>query len=320
MEDLIRQILYYGTISPSSHNTQPWAFKFQDNTIELYVNNKRTLKHSDPKKWETYLSLGACLANLLEAAKAYDMFEKVNIFPSTSNRNLIAQIILKKGLKPVNSELLKTITNRQTNRSNYLPKSIPSGLIKKWQRMAENNSTSSIRVTDLEIIKEIAKLQYEATTAAFADKKFREELSLWVRNNLTRAHDGMPGYVTNIPLLLSFLGSWMIKNINIGKMQGGVEKKWILSSPTILILTIKKNNPESLLKAGQVFEQIAIDVTANNLVYAPLGAIIETPEVSQKFKKLLGTNDTPVMLIRIGYSSKRYKFAPKRKVEEVLIS
>src|SRR3989344_1824285 len=239
MDKLIKQVLYYGTIAPSSHNTQPWSFKVINSTVEVYVDDKRTLKYSDPKK---------------------------------------------------------------------------------WQKMATSDMVSAIIVGDRTKIKEIAQLQYDATMKAFSDKKFREELSLWVRNNLTRAHDGMPGYVTNIPLLLSFLGSWMIKNINIGKMQGGVEKKWILSSPTILILTIKKNNPENLLKAGQVFEQIAIDVTANSLVYAPLGAIIETPEVSKKLKSLLSIDETPVMLIRIGYSNKRYKFAPKRKVEEVLIS
>ena len=320
MDKLIKQVLYYGTIAPSSHNTQPWSFKVINSTVEVYVDDKRTLKYSDPRKWETYLSLGACLTNLLEAAKAYDALEKVNIFPEVSNRKLIAQIILKKGSKSVNFNLLRAIKQRQTNRSNYLSKSVSVDLLKKWQKMATSDMVSAIIVGDRTKIKEIAQLQYDATMKAFSDKKFREELSLWVRNNLTRAHDGMPGYVTNIPLLLSFLGSWMIKNINIGKMQGGVEKKWILSSPTILILTIKKNNPENLLKAGQVFEQIAIDVTANSLVYPPLCAIIETPEVSKKLKSLLNTDETPVMLIRIGYSNKRYKFAPKRKVEEVLIS
>lgn len=318
--NLIKKIIYYASLSPSAHNTQPWKFKVTDNNIEFYLDKSRALGYSDPKKWETYLSLGACLENIISASRALGILGEVTILPNGENDSLIARIKISDSVGKTDKNILEVIKLRQTNRSNYLNKQVSPDLIEKWKVLVGKSSINVTMITDSNIIKQIADMQYEATLMAFSDKKFREELSRWVRHNLTKAHDGMPGYATNIPLPMSFLGPWMVRNINIGKMQGEMEKKWVLSAPLIMIFGIKSDSKKSLIEAGSIFEQIALDITASGLVYAPLGAVIEMPQVNGELRKLLGTSENLVMLVRIGYSDKKYKFSPKRTVDEVLIS
>lgn len=318
-EELKKKIVYYGSISPSAHNTQPWSFKLEENSVDILLDNTRVLDYSDPNKWETYLSMGACLGNVIEAAKALDSFKEYILFPDRGNPILVARVILKEPTRGEDKDRIKVIEKRHTNRSDYLDRTVSRDYIEEWKRIGNENGVRIQMVTDKGKISSIADLEYEANISAFSDAKFRKELSGWIRNNLTKAHDGMPGYITNIPLPMSFLGQWLVKNFNIGKMQGGIEKKWILSAPLIMIVTVKGPVPTNLLRIGLTFEKIVLNITEKGLVYAPLGAVIETPKVSKKLKELLNLDGTPVMLVRVGYSNKQYKKAPKRTVEEVLI-
>ena len=316
--DLINKVLYYGTLAPSAHNTQPWKFKTNKESIVLSKDSNRVLGYSDTNGWETILSLGACLTNLVESSKALGLFSELKLFPNGKEDSVIAEIFLTDSASRVDEETLEIIESRQTNRANYQKKEVSKTLIKRWIEKAQNYSTTLIPISESSLINQISELHKEATEIAFADPKFRKELSGWVRNSLTKKHDGMPGYSTNIPFPASFIGPWLIKNVNIGKMQGSMEKAAILSSPLLIILLAKVTNTEEVLSVGRVFEEIALDITREDLVYAPLGALIEAPEVSKDFKRILRTEETPLMLIRVGYSDKKYKRAPKRTVVEVV--
>jgi nitroreductase len=45
---VLRLALEYAVLAPSSHNTQPWLFRLNDNTVELYADAERILKTVDP--------------------------------------------------------------------------------------------------------------------------------------------------------------------------------------------------------------------------------------------------------------------------------
>src|SRR3989338_9606890 len=68
LKDKIQIILTAAVCAPSSHNSQPWSFHTDNNTIWLEPDYHRHLAHSDRHSRELYLSLGACLANLEVAA------------------------------------------------------------------------------------------------------------------------------------------------------------------------------------------------------------------------------------------------------------
>ena len=52
--------------APSMHNTQPWRFRYRetDQTIELYADPSRVLRHADPQGRAVHIACGAALFNL----------------------------------------------------------------------------------------------------------------------------------------------------------------------------------------------------------------------------------------------------------------
>src|SRR5579884_1603277 len=64
MEAQLRFLLNYAILAPSKHNTQPWLFHVERNTIELYADQTRVLSMVDAAGRELIMSCGAALANL----------------------------------------------------------------------------------------------------------------------------------------------------------------------------------------------------------------------------------------------------------------
>jgi hypothetical protein len=63
---MIAELLRAATLAPSMHNTQPWRFRVSPDsqTIELYADPARMLKHSDPHGRAVHIACGAALLNL----------------------------------------------------------------------------------------------------------------------------------------------------------------------------------------------------------------------------------------------------------------
>ena len=64
----------YAIKAPSGHNTQPWLFRINENSIEIYPNFDRALPVVDFDNRELFISLGCALENLCITAleKGYD--------------------------------------------------------------------------------------------------------------------------------------------------------------------------------------------------------------------------------------------------------
>lgn len=67
MPDMI-ELVHYAIMAPSGHNTQPWKFRIQENTISIFPDFSRRLPVVDPLDRELYISLGCALENLIVAA------------------------------------------------------------------------------------------------------------------------------------------------------------------------------------------------------------------------------------------------------------
>mgnify|MGYP006351597163 CR=1 FL=1 len=62
--DLLRFVLRYAVLAPSSHNSQPWLFYVWGNAVEIYADLARRLPVVDPDDRELVMSCGAALYNL----------------------------------------------------------------------------------------------------------------------------------------------------------------------------------------------------------------------------------------------------------------
>ena len=63
---VVLRVLQAAVAAPSMHNTQPWRFRYResDQTIELYADPSRMLRHADPQGRGVHIACGAAMFNL----------------------------------------------------------------------------------------------------------------------------------------------------------------------------------------------------------------------------------------------------------------
>jgi nitroreductase len=64
-------LLNYALLAPSEYNTQPWLFRLQDDSVEMYADYTRGLPVVDPHNRELLISCGAACYNLRLAARHF---------------------------------------------------------------------------------------------------------------------------------------------------------------------------------------------------------------------------------------------------------
>ena len=67
---LMREVVRYATLAPSSHNTQCWKFRIEDGAISILPDLTRRCAAVDPDNHHLFVSLGCAAENLIQAALA----------------------------------------------------------------------------------------------------------------------------------------------------------------------------------------------------------------------------------------------------------
>lgn len=319
--DKIKFLLRYAILAPSGHNTQPWLFSIKDETVEIYANLKKRLFVMDPSSRELYLSIGACLANLSLAAAAFKVKIEVVYFPNGLSDELCVRVNFK-GLFEARLEdpvLLSAMVARRNNRENYLANPIEDEIKESWRSFVKEADFRLDLVTDPIAKQGLALATGEGLRMAFSNKSFRRELADWIRNNYVYCEDGIPVNTTDMPAP-SLIAAALIKLIDIGPMKAKNDKKKMVDSPLVAVISSKENNPKSWLKSGEIFEKIQVSAAGSGIASAVLVAAVEEGELYKKVQEILGTDFRPQMIFRLGYPSKQSLHAPRVPVEKLIVS
>jgi uncharacterized spore protein YtfJ len=117
--DQLLFLLRYAVLAPSGHNTQPWLFSVDGDTVELYADRTQALAVVDPEDRELTISCGAALFNLRVALRhwGYRRDDQVELLPDPADADLLARVRLVGGEPPAPEEiaLSEAIPGRRTN-------------------------------------------------------------------------------------------------------------------------------------------------------------------------------------------------------------
>ncbi|MBI2450682.1 MAG: nitroreductase family protein [Candidatus Nealsonbacteria bacterium] len=314
----IKSLLHYGVLAPSSHNSQPWAFKIGENNLEIYADFKRKLKEGDKDGRMLFVSLGCLITNLKIAADylglAYD-------FNYLSEPTGLAAIMNFRGEKEKSEKYFKAIAERRSNRNRYKDMLIPEPNLKELENLNCEKSLRINFITGQELKSKIAEISSQAMGQAMSNRNFRRELASWLRTNLTMKKDGMPGNGHGISLLVSFIAPFILRHVNVSKVEAKKEKKRIMNFPAVGIISSKENNPASWLKTGELLEMILLAAQSRGIDSAIRVAAIENQEAREKLKNALNLKGfLPQMLFGLGYAEKEAPHSPRRKIEDFIIS
>ncbi|OLP17624.1 nitroreductase [Leptolyngbya sp. 'hensonii'] len=313
-------LLRYAILAPSGHNSQPWLFRIQGETLELHADRSRALPVVDPQDRELIISCGAALFNLRVALWHFGYTDRVKLFPDPANPDWLACLSAGswKTATPEEEALFQAILQRHTNRQIFTGQPVPLPLLLPLHTAANQEGGGLELVLDGEEQAKIAGLIAEGDRLQMANAHFRRELAAWIHANRSRSRDGMPGYAHGIGDLLSYASPLVIRTFDLGNAQAAKDQELARHSPALAILYTDEDTPQDWLAAGQALERVLLQAQASGLAVSYLNQPIEVPHLRTQLTQILGRSTFPQLLLRLGYGT-AVKPTPRREVQEVLL-
>ncbi len=322
--DKLRFLVQFALLAPSGHNTQPWKFQINENSILIEPDLIRSLPKSDPNDRQLFISLGCAIENLLVAADYYLLDTSVEYLPA-ENRNVAAKISFSENSSkaPEENHLALAIPKRHTNRFKYLKK-MPGEKFLEWVRnfkldVSDDDVLQVNIIENSELKNAAAEIASMALVKTMDDADFRLELSHYLKSNFTSAKVGMPGFAHGIPGPVSLFASPLIRKINMNRLSLKQDTRLLKEfTPVFVVISTGKDDKKSWLRAGQCYEHIALEAVKNGLQTSPLAAPIQREKYNQDLKQLLGIAGRPQIIFRLGYSIKPSALTPRLSLNEVM--
>ncbi len=311
--------LRYAALAPSSHNTQPWRFMVNGDTISLLADRTRGLPVVDPYDRELHISCGAALLNLRAALAHFGFGFEIDLFPDEAEPDLLARVRMFESnvVDSALSHLFPAITRRVTNRGPFSPIAVPASVCAALFSEAAAEGIVVRPGTSIPQHKEVATLIAQADKQQFADARFRRELAAWIHPQ--RASDGIPAHAFGVPQLMDFetpITAMVIRTFDLGEGVAARDVAVVTGSPLLLCFSTRQDNAPAWLATGQALQRVLLLAKLEGYDASYLNQPIEVPELRMQLREALQTDPYPQLLIRVG----RGEFAahtPRRPLDQV---
>ncbi len=313
-------VLHYAVLAPSSHNTQPWLFRIENDTIEVFADRSRALPVCDPDDRQLVISCGAAVYHIRLAFRHFGHCDIFQILPKTHDADFLA--ILRPG-EPYTAtleeqQLFRAIQKRRTNRSRFEDRKVPDGLLVELQQLARMEGASLHIVRGDTRRNAVADLVAEGDRTQMSQKSFRRELAAWVRSNRSTQQDGIPGYGFGFTDIVSVGGPFVIRTFDLGGFQAAKDRELATGSPVIAVLHTEADTPRDWIAAGQALARVLLRARADGVWASFLNQPIEVESLRPKLRDAVDITGFPQILLRMGYGPE-VRPTPRRPVKDVII-
>lgn len=314
LENRLRFLVRFAVLAPSTHNSQPWKFKIEDNQIFLKPDFARRLPVSDPLNRHLYISLGCALENLLTAADFYGLRSEVSYLPA-DHKDTAALIYFTTGTDNKDpGHLIFSIPKRRNNRHKYADRMPDQNFLDKILALSDSEIEVSV-ITNTKLKNQIADLLMVSRLKAFSNRSFRSEMADYKRTNFTSSYFGMPGFTMGIGNLVSLIAGFMIRNFNVMKILHKSEESLLKNyTPVFAFVNAKNDSEVGWLKTGQIFQRIML-MAEQSGIQTGISAV---PLNIQQIQVLLDAVNRPQISLRLGYASVIPPHSPRLPAEETI--
>lgn len=309
--DAVRNaILYYASLAPSGHNSQPWFVKvIRQNEWIIGADPKRRLPAVDPQNREAMLSLGAFVENLALAAGTFGFKTGIEIIA----KGPFEPEILKVVLTPASTfdYPLQRLTGRMRVKNGYLSDEIKNKDVKALSKPlnghlfyfpAGTEHANCIRDGAVENFRFQAQ-RHDA----------QRELVRWVRLSNKDAEHYRDGLTVEGMEIRGFKG-WFVRNfvqpedfMKASFREQGVDLTATLASQGggWLVITSEGRTITDLIETGRRFERMALLARERNIAIHPMTQYLEEETGVNQIAANHQASMIPQFLLRVGYL-KRY--------------
>jgi nitroreductase len=322
MPNDFERLIYYATKAPSGHNTQPWKFQVQDETVIIILPDfSRSLPIVDPDNHALFISLGCALENLVIAGIHFGYQPDVQLF---TGENPCIRVVMHNREEKKENELFSQIEIRQSTRNTYKGKLIPEEHLNLLDKVATRENARCIILQKKEEIEPVTALVMEGCEKQFRNPAFVDELVHWIRFSQSQAskkQDGLSSAATGNPYVPDWFGK-LVMGVSVSPQKEAKKcAEMIKSSSALAVFIGERDDMKTWINVGRSFERFALMATALNIHHAHENMPCEERDVRKKLAALLHLKEEeqPLLLVRIGYSEKM-PYSYRRPVEEVIVN
>lgn len=318
-------MLYYASLAPSGHNSQPWTVAIPDATgFVVGFDPQRTLPAVDPENRELLLSLGTFIENLCLAAGNAGYDPEVHILSQNRTDPQVARITLhpaRPGEYP-----LERLKLRRTVKSGFSSREIKGSDVERLAQPLDG------RLFYFPAGTRHAACIAEGAIEAFRAQTWRDaaqaELARWVRfgkSAVARHRDG----ITTAGMETGLLASWYIDTFMSSKdvlsrtfREKGIDKTaaQVREGGGWFIITGAGETVADIVDTGRRFQRMALLAREHHLAIHPMTQQLEEKASREQIARAHGPGMIPQFILRVGYRD-RYPapVSPRRPASRFLV-
>jgi len=329
------RIVAAGILASNPHNSQPWIFRIEPTSVDLFADSSRQIGTIDPFRREMYIGLGCALENMTLAAEAEGLAAAMQLMPDAADERHAAHLEFTPAA-PHSSKLYAAIPSRHTNRAAY-----------DLERPVEHETLEAIRglITETDVrlfwfADEAAKAEFgqtavAATEALVGDEQQSLDSHAWWRQDWSELQARADGITLDAQGLGAFI-TGMAKLLPDGSRQQNdqmfVKNMREISIPSaaafgMLAVRDEMDNMQRL-QCGRAWQRIHLWGTAQGLALQPINQMCERadrerqlniqPVLGEMVQGLIGDAEWhAIMPFRIGYPTRVTYPSPRRGLEQV---
>ena len=310
----LRTVIRAATRAPSSHNTQPWFFTFDDDSISVYADRLRSLPANDPFDRELTLSCGAALLNLRVRLAALGFEAAPELLPDGPRSDLMARVHLEAADREKavrEAHLAAGIEERRTTRGGFTEAAPDAKLVERMEDAAAAEGAWLEVVSGRPEREALSELIATGDQRQFADPTWRRELASWLHPR--RSGDGLalPGFSRPIAKLV-------VSAFDLGKTTGRKDARLADDAPCMLVLGTDLDLDEDWLKAGQALQRSLLVAAREGVQAGYLNQPCQVSDLRPRLRALLAHDGHAQVVMRIGYPDSKVDPSPRRDVDQVL--
>jgi hypothetical protein len=315
---LMHELARFATLAPSSHNTQCWTFRLQEQAIVIAPDLARRCPSVDPDDHHLHVSLGCATENLAHAALAAGLHAEVR-FDSTGPGAVTVHL---EATRASATPLFRAISERQCTRGDYDGKPVSTDELRLLERAGTGNGVRVMLMTERADMEKVLEYVVAANSAQLGDAAFVAELKSWIRFSAAEAQrsgDGLFAGTTGSPVLPRWLASPLMGLFLTPKADTERYAKQVRNSSGIAVFVSEANDKAHWIEAGRCYERFALQATALGLRNAFLNQPVEVGAIRPQFAAALGLGTLrPDLVVRFGRGP-AMPLSMRRPVQAVLL-
>ncbi len=294
-------------LAPSVHNTQPWRWRIQNGTADLYADTRRQLHITDPDRRLLLLSCGAALhhacvalaadgiaVDVVRMADPDDMDRQTVRLPVGTDPDHLATITVT-GSIPVTDDAMRrfqTTEIRHTDRRALLDESLPPTALAALRSTAESYGVG-FHLLDRDQVIDLAGATDRAQRDEHDDPAAQAELDAW-----TGPHHPIDAGIPSASIPAGTVQT-TVGMRNFGQI-GTLPITWGHDNfASYAILYGLAEQPRGWLRAGEALSAIWLTATEHMVAVLPLSAAVESPATRQALRRMLAGVGYPYLALRL---------------------